>query len=66
MPPKGSELVDIEVTLQHQTEKAWLVRSCDTAKEAWVPKSVGEMEPDKGLYYILTVPTDWAIDKGLV
>lgn len=60
MPKKGSEIVDIEVTLVHQTDDAWLVTT-DGAHKAWIPKSVGELDGTT-----LTLPRSWAEDKELV
>lgn len=65
MPKKGSEVVDVEVGLVRETEKAWLVLSTDTGKQDWVPKALCELERAQGLY-TLTLPTWMAIEKGLV
>lgn len=65
MPKKGSEIVDVEVTLVHQTERAWKV-TVDGTKEVWVPKSVGELEQTGPRLWVLTLPTYQAEDKGLV
>lgn len=54
-------LADIEVVVKHQTEKAWLVYSTITGKEAWVPKSVGELDGNT-----LTLPEILAEDKELI
>jgi len=60
MPKKGAEIIDVDVDLIHQTEKAWLV-SPDGRHKVWIPKSLGQY--DNG---VLTLPTSYAIDKGLV
>ena len=62
-------LNEYDVELVHETEKAWLLTQGLTDAEGkqikfWVPKSVGELEKD-GKFYTLTVPINWAIDKGL-
>lgn len=61
MPKKGSEIVDIEVTLEHATDKAWLVTSHITGKKAWIAFSMGEL--DNGT---LTISTRIAEEKELV
>lgn len=58
---RDERLADIEVTVKHQTEKAWLVYSHLTGKEAWVPKSVGELADG-----VLTLPESYAQDKELI
>lgn len=65
MPEKGKEIVDIEVSLIHERELAWLVLSTSTGKQNWVPKSLCELERVAGLY-TLTLPTWMAEEKGLV
>lgn len=44
MTIKNHDIVTIDVTLRHETEKAWLVESHITGKKAWVAKSVGELD----------------------
>lgn len=66
MPKKGEEVVDLDVELVHETEKAWLLRSSDTAKESWIPKSVGQLTPNGTKMFVLTLPTSWAQEKGLI
>lgn len=63
----GYDTVTIDVELKDETEKAWLVVSVDTEKEAWVPKSMckltlGLVEIDG----VLTLPEWMAEEKGLV
>lgn|GEM_PF-5074176 len=41
---KNHDIIDVEVTVKHQTEKAWLVESHNTGKSAWVAKSIGELD----------------------
>lgn len=66
-----SDLVDIEVTLIHATEKAYLVRSPDTSvKGVWVPKSLAEYVRHAGVtmdgsYGVLTLSKRIAEEKGL-
>lgn len=55
-----SEIIDITVTLVHETEKAWKVN--DGKKEFWVPKSIGELEKRGKVFYELSVP-EWLAEK---
>lgn len=68
MPAKGSEIVDIDVTLKHETEKAWLVYSTcgQTPHEEWISKSVAELERGNGASVTVTLPRWMAEAKGLV
>lgn len=59
--PDRAHLVDIPVTIKHQTAKAWLVYSHNTGKQAWVPKSVSEYDGE-----VLTIPEIMAEEKGLI
>jgi hypothetical protein len=68
MPTKGSEIVDVEVELLRETEKAWLIRSFagKRSREMWIPKSQGEITgPIKGVW-VVTLPTWFAENKELV
>ena len=58
---RATKLVDIECTVQHETDSAYLVS--DGEHKVWVPKSQVELDEDTG---ILTLPEWLAIDKGLV
>lgn len=64
-----SNLEDIEVTVHHQTDKAWLVESEASAPErVWIPKSRCEMseiaQPSKRA--MLTAPEPFLVEKGLI
>lgn len=60
-----SNLVDVIVSLDHETEKAWLVN--DGKTKVWIAKSQAELELSHGgRFYTLTLPESLAIDKGLV
>lgn len=61
-----SNLVDLEVRLHHETEKALLVSTSGDRDDAvWVPKSAVEFEG--GLTRgTLTLPEALAIEKGLM
>lgn len=69
MPAKGSEVVDVEVSVIAQTENAWKVQAWATNKTTWVPKSQAEIEW-QGLTTktaaVLTMPTWLAIEKELI
>lgn len=56
-----SNLVDIEIELVAETEKAFLVHTGDETKKVWVPKSMCEI--DDG---VLTTTESLALDKGLL
>ena len=59
-----SDLVDIVVELEHETDKAWLVRWDEDIDPVWIPMSQGELEPIKGKSaYTLTIPK-WLADKN--
>lgn len=61
-----SNLIDITVVLQHQTEKAWLLDH-GGKKPSWVPKSSGELEPNKdGKTHTLTIEQWRAENEGMV
>lgn len=75
MPKKGSEVLDIEVRLIRETEKAYLLTSVRTKKTSWFPKSMveleeetsGEVKYDENLNvitkYICTMPI-WLAEKN--
>ena len=63
--PGNSDLIDIEVDLKHETDKAYLVSDGD--REVWVPKSQCEFEmSDTPPYGTLTLPEWLAEDKELI
>ena len=60
-----SDLVDITVEIIHSTDKAYLVN--DGTVEAWIPKSVCEVEPEgRPNFYIITMPERTAKEKGFI
>ena len=66
MAKGNSNLVDLDVTLHHETEKAWLVSMTGYTDDAkWVPKAVAELDVDSKPN-VLTLPEQFAIDKGLI
>ena len=70
----ANKLCDVDCTLIHETDLAFLVTSDETGQKAWVPKAVAEFErADQGHPHRqppvdgrLTLPESWAIDKSLV
>lgn len=64
----SDKLVDVEVVLHHETDKAYRVSTTgDDADAKWVPKSQCELEKTKHhSTYILTCSERTAIDKELV
>lgn len=58
----GLYLVDLACVLKRETDKAFLLKSIDTGKEGWVPKSQVENNND-GTF---TMPEWLAEDKELV
>jgi hypothetical protein len=61
-----SDLVDILVTVQHQTDKAVLVDH-GGEEAVWLPLSQIEIEPDTdGKSHIVTLPEWLAADKELI
>ena len=65
MPKKGSEIIDIEVTIEHATTLAWKVTSHTTGKTAWIAMSTAELDTDN-TPAILTLPTYIAEEKELI
>ncbi len=64
--PYKSDLIDICVTLVHQTERAVLVDHGGT-ENVWLPKSAIEIEPDaNGKTHTITLPERLANEKGLI
>lgn len=63
-----SNIVDVEVQLLRETEKAVQVSPVGTSAEAvWLPRSQIEIAPaERGTLHIVTLP-DWlANEKGLI
>lgn len=64
-----SDLQDIDVIYQTETEKAFCVRADEASKkDVWVPKSQCEVEGNRirGGKVTLTASEQTLIDKGLV
>lgn len=64
-----SDLVDISVQFQHQTDAAVCIREVEDGPDIWIPKSRCEIEqtdPRRGHYVLLTTDEAMATDKGLI
>jgi hypothetical protein len=64
-----SDLIDISVQFQHQTDAAVCVRAVEDGPDIWIPKSQCEIlqtAPRRGHYILLTTDEATATDKGLV
>lgn len=64
------KMIDIDCTLERETEKAVLVTT-DVTAEVWVPKSLCKIEKKHEHHQMpcegtITLPESLAIDKGLV
>lgn len=61
-----SDLVDLELLLLHETEKAWLVSDDDTGEGVWIAKSMCERgEQLNASTYVFTMTESVATSKGL-
>lgn len=64
-----SDIIDISVQFQHQTEAAVCVRAEEAGQDIWIPKSrceIHQTDPRRGHYILLTTDEATAIEKGLV
>lgn len=67
-----SDLHDIAVIFQHQTERAVCIRETERGPDIWLPKSACEIEARdggdlrRGCIAILTAPEGVLTEKGLV
>ena len=62
-----SNLIDIEVCVWHETEKAILVSEDEDSERVWLPLS--QIEVDHGTsqgYATITLPEHLALDKNLI
>jgi hypothetical protein len=63
-----SNIEDVRVQFQHQTEAAVCVRANEAGADLWIPKSVCEInpsEPMRGQIVTLTSDEDTLADNGL-
>lgn len=66
---KNHDLVDVDVTVKHETEKAYLVDfvgSFGSKEAAWVPKSQADVERKTATRSVMTLPQWLAEEKGMV
>lgn len=65
---KDEEDVQIEATVEHTTQKAWLIIDTMTQKQAWLPFSVGTIieEVDRDGHTMFMVKHWWAKKNGLL
>ena len=64
-----SDIVEISVQFQHQTEAAVCVRAVENGPDIWVPKSRCEIlqtDPRRGHYILLTTDEKTAAEKELI
>lgn len=62
-----SDIIDIDVQVLHETEKAVLVTDSVPENGVWLPRSKIEIEPTGfGGIYTVTLPEWLALDKGLI
>lgn len=61
---RRSDIVDITADLRHETEAAWLV--FDGARQAWLPKSMVELEIVRGSLCEIALPEWLAREKALI
>ena len=63
-----SNLIDITVEIEAETDKAVLVHEGDKSKAVWLPRSQIEIEKNalNGGIYEITLPEWLALDKGLI
>ena len=63
-----SDLTDIEVIFQTETERAVCVRDAEGGTDVWIPKSLCEVEGDRlrGRTVTLTASERLLTEKGLV
>ncbi len=61
-----SNLVDVEVEIHLETERAWLVSDDgDRDSAVWIPKSQAELVTERRTH-MLTLPEWLATEKGLI
>lgn len=64
-----SNLIDLSVQFQHQTDAAVCIRETEGSRDIWIPKSRCEIYPSQPLRgQIITLTTDetTATEKGMV
>ncbi len=64
-----SDILDISVQFQHQTDNAVCVRAVEDGADIWIPKSrceIQQTDPRRGHYVLLTTDETTATEKGLI
>lgn len=66
-----SDLVDLTVIFQHQTDRAVCIRETEDGKDVWIPLSQCEIEAKdgdlaRGCVAVLTAPERVLTEKGLI
>ena len=64
-----SDIVEISVQFQHQTESAVCVKAVEDGPDIWIPKSRCEIlqtDPRRGHYVLLTTDEHTATEKELI
>ncbi len=64
-----SDIIDIVVQFQHQTERAVCIRQVEDGPDIWIPKSRCEIlqtDPRRGHYVSLTTDESTATENGLI
>lgn len=59
-------VVDLDVIIAAETERAVMVKEDESSAGIWLPKSQVEVDGDVGGPGIVTVPEWLAIEKGLI
>lgn len=57
---KNHDIIEVEITVLHETEKAYLVTN-DGDNKVWLSKSICEIDGS-----VLQIPEWLALDKGLI
>ena len=63
---RKSELVDLDVVLVHETERAILVRLTEDGEKVWLPLAAVEVNERKARTANITLPEALALEKGLI
>jgi len=62
-----SDLVEVDIVLHHETDKAYLVSTDGKRDKAvWIPKSQCQQVDGEGQHRTMEMPEWLAIDRGLV
>lgn len=63
----GDEMIQLEVKVEHSTEKAWLIIDTMSEKQAWLPKSIGKIirDVDEDGNSLVEAPQWWCKKNGI-